>query len=58
MYTIYICSLLTDIVTTSSVVGLLNHNPGAYSVSKMAVTAVCEQFAIELEAMGESAIHM
>ena len=48
----------THIVTTSSVVGLLNHNPGAYSVSKMAVTAVCEQFAIELQNMGEKAIHI
>ena len=45
----------THIVTTSSVVGLLNHNPGAYSVSKMAVTAVCEQYAIELENMGSKA---
>jgi NAD(P)-dependent dehydrogenase (short-subunit alcohol dehydrogenase family) len=48
----------THIVTTSSVVGLLNHNPGAYSVSKMAVTAVCEQYAIELENMGSKAIHI
>ena len=45
-------------MTTSSVVGLLNHNIGPYSVSKMATTAVCEQLAIELEGMGESAAHV
>eukprot|EP00912_Choanoflagellata_sp_UC4_P001664 UC4_evm1s1059 len=46
------------VVTTSSVVGLLNHYPGPYSVSKHATTAVCEQFAIELEDMGEKAAHI
>ena len=50
--------LKTHVVTTSSVVGLLNHNIGAYSVSKMATTAVCEQFAIELEGLGERALHI
>lgn len=46
------------IVTTSSVVGLLNHNPGAYSVSKMAVTAMCEQFNLELQGMKGKAAHV
>eukprot|EP00932_Pfiesteria_piscicida_P007405 SRR837773.1748.p2 GENE.SRR837773.1748~~SRR837773.1748.p2 ORF type:complete len:337 (+),score=146.26 SRR837773.1748:53-1012(+) len=46
------------IVTTSSVVGLLNHNPGAYSVSKFAVTAMCEQFNIELQGMKDKAAHI
>merc|ERR1719433_667592 len=46
------------VVTTSSVVGLLNHNIGPYSVSKMAATAVAEQLAIELEALGERAAHV
>mmetsp|Transcript_61578 Transcript_61578/g.156469 ORF Transcript_61578/g.156469 Transcript_61578/m.156469 type:complete len:256 (-) Transcript_61578:142-909(-) len=46
------------VVTTSSVVGLMNNNPGPYSVSKMAVTAVSEQFAIELEEMCEQAAHI
>ena len=50
--------LKSHVVTTSSVVGLLNHNPGAYSVSKMAVTAVGEQFSIELENMGKKAAHV
>ena len=50
--------LKSYVVTTSSVVGLLNHNIGPYSVSKMAATAVCEQFAIELEEMGPSAAHI
>ena len=39
------------VVTTSSVVGLLNHNIGPYSVSKFATTALCEQLSIELEGM-------
>jgi NAD(P)-dependent dehydrogenase (short-subunit alcohol dehydrogenase family) len=46
------------LVTTSSVVGLLNHNIGPYSVSKMACTALCEQLAIELEGMGSQAAHI
>ena len=46
------------VVTTSSVVGLLNHNIGPYSASKMAVTAVCEQFSHELEDMGATAGHI
>lgn len=46
------------VVTTSSVVGLLNHNIGPYSVSKMATTAVCEQFSHELESMGDKAAHV
>lgn len=46
------------IVTTSSCVGLLNHNPGAYSVSKMAVTAMCEQFNLELQSMKGKAAHI
>jgi NAD(P)-dependent dehydrogenase (short-subunit alcohol dehydrogenase family) len=48
----------TVVVTTSSVVGLLNHNPGPYSISKMAATAICEQFSLELEGMGEAAAHI
>lgn len=48
----------TLVVTTSSVVGLLNHNIGAYSCSKMACTAVCEQLAIELAEMGDKAGHI
>ena len=39
------------VVTTSSVVGLLNHNPGPYSLSKHACTALCEQLVIELDTM-------
>jgi NAD(P)-dependent dehydrogenase (short-subunit alcohol dehydrogenase family) len=46
------------VVTTSSVVGLLNHAPGAYSCSKFAVTALCEHVAIELEQMGARAAHV
>jgi len=46
------------VVTTSSVVGLLNHNTGPYSVSKMAATALCEQLALELEALGAAAAHV
>merc|ERR1712060_285260 len=46
------------VVTTSSVVGLLNHNIGPYSVSKFAVTAMCEQFSHELEDMGTKAAHI
>ena len=45
------------VVTTSSVVGLLNHNIGPYSVSKFATTALCEQLSIELEGM-ENAAHI
>eukprot|EP00420_Gonyaulax_spinifera_P017343 CAMPEP_0197894570 /NCGR_PEP_ID=MMETSP1439-20131203/35892_1 /TAXON_ID=66791 /ORGANISM="Gonyaulax spinifera, Strain CCMP409" /LENGTH=362 /DNA_ID=CAMNT_0043514933 /DNA_START=39 /DNA_END=1125 /DNA_ORIENTATION=- len=48
----------TLVVTTSSVVGLLNHNLGPYSVSKMAATAVAEQLSLELQAMGEPAAHI
>merc|ERR1712078_827736 len=48
----------TYIVTTSSVVGLLNHSPGPYSCSKMAATAVCEQLSIELQDMGAKAAHI
>ena len=48
----------TFVVTTTSVVGLLNHNIGPYSVSKMAATAVAEQFAIELSGMGAKAAHI
>jgi NAD(P)-dependent dehydrogenase (short-subunit alcohol dehydrogenase family) len=48
----------TFIVTTSSVVGLLNHNIGPYSCSKMAATAVCEQLSHELETMGDAAAHI
>eukprot|EP00658_Telonema_sp_P-2_P079719 TRINITY_DN7781_c0_g1_i2.p1 TRINITY_DN7781_c0_g1~~TRINITY_DN7781_c0_g1_i2.p1 ORF type:complete len:361 (+),score=90.64 TRINITY_DN7781_c0_g1_i2:76-1083(+) len=46
------------VVTTSSVVGLLNHNIGPYSASKMALTAVCEQMAIELNDLGPQASHI
>jgi NAD(P)-dependent dehydrogenase (short-subunit alcohol dehydrogenase family) len=46
------------IVTTSSVVGLLNHVVGPYSISKMAATAVCEQFSLELQQMGSAAEHV
>lgn len=46
------------VVTTSSVVGLLNHNLGPYSCSKMAATAICEQLSIELEGMGAQASHI
>jgi len=46
------------VVTTSSVVGLLNHNLGPYSVSKMAVTAMAEQLSLELEGMGQAAAHV
>eukprot|EP00037_Helgoeca_nana_P036881 m.13443 g.13443 ORF g.13443 m.13443 type:complete len:312 (+) comp8123_c0_seq1:81-1016(+) len=48
----------TFVVTTSSVVGLLNHMPGPYSASKMAVTGMCEQLAIELEERGPAAAHI
>lgn len=48
----------TYVVTTSSVAGLLNFAPAAYGVSKMAATALCEQFAIELEEMGSAAAHI
>ena len=34
------------LVTTSSVVGLLNHSSGPYTASKMAVTAIIEQFSL------------
>ena len=47
-----------QVITTSSVVGLLNHQPGAYGTSKMAVTAVVEQMSQELQAMGEKAAHI
>jgi len=46
------------VVTTSSVVGLLNHNLGPYSISKMAATALCEQLSLELESMGSKAAHI
>lgn len=45
-------------VTTSSVVGLLNHNTSPYCVSKFAVTAMCEQLACELLGMGPKAAHI
>jgi short-subunit dehydrogenase len=50
-------------VTTSSVVGLLNHSAGPYTVSKMAVTAIVEQFYLELqtdhaEAAKHVSVHM
>lgn len=48
----------TFVVTTSSVVGLLNHMPGPYSASKMAVTAICEQLTIELDDLGARAAHI
>mmetsp|Transcript_81044 Transcript_81044/g.177958 ORF Transcript_81044/g.177958 Transcript_81044/m.177958 type:complete len:328 (+) Transcript_81044:66-1049(+) len=48
----------TILTTTSSVVGLLHHNPSPYSVSKFACTAMCEQLALELEGMGEKAAHI
>lgn len=48
----------TYVVTTSSVAGILTLAPAAYGVSKMATTAVCEQFAIELEEMGSAAAHI
>lgn len=48
----------TFVVTTSSVTGLLNHNPGPYSCSKMALTAMCEQLSIELQDMGPQAAHI
>ena len=46
------------VVTTSSVVGLVNHIPGPYSLSKFAVTAMCEQLSHELNAMGPAAAHI
>jgi hypothetical protein len=46
------------VVTTSSVVGLLNHVIGPYTVSKMACTAVCENLSLELQQMGEVAAHI
>ena len=46
------------VVTTSSVVGLVNHIPGPYSLSKFAVTAMCEQLSHELDAMGPAAAHI
>jgi short-subunit dehydrogenase len=53
-----VSGLKTFVVTTASVVGLLNHVIGPYSVSKMAATAVAEQFAIELSGMGDKASHI
>mmetsp|Transcript_104467 Transcript_104467/g.322305 ORF Transcript_104467/g.322305 Transcript_104467/m.322305 type:complete len:316 (+) Transcript_104467:76-1023(+) len=48
----------TFVVTTSSVVGLLHTSLGPYSVSKMAVTALCEQLSLELQEMGSKAAHI
>merc|ERR1712176_459596 len=46
------------VVTTSSVVGLVNSNIGPYACSKSAVTAVCEQLSHELEKLGSRAAHI
>ena len=47
------------LVTTSSVVGLLNHTAGPYTTSKFAVTAMVEQFYLELtEQHPEAAEHI